>query len=124
MKYLGAPFSHISPVIRYARVKASVQIAEKLLGTIYSPILYGWSFEAVIGKHMPHEYWMRHCTQMLDAADEFLWVPLPGWNSSKGLAEEFVIWGRGCLREKPTPIDNWRDLVDHDTQVLLDRGEY
>lgn len=93
--YLACPYTSPEPETRQTRVEvASVVAAQLALAgkAVYSPITHGHP----MAQHLPsclgtdHDFWMQHCLPILAAADELWVLPLRGWDSSRGLAEEWA----------------------------------
>jgi hypothetical protein len=55
---------------------------------VFCPVAYGHSVEDKLRQNFPYDYWLRWSKAMLTPAKALYVLTLPGWESSKGLAEE------------------------------------
>jgi hypothetical protein len=90
--YLGAPYSHPSPVLRAARVAAATSCARHLTSSgifVYSPLTYA----AALGGEgtLTNEKWLNHCLIFLASAKHFAFLQFPGFDVSYGLALELAL---------------------------------
>lgn len=92
--YLAAPYSDPAPAVRKARVDATTRIAAFLMSkghVVFSPITHGHAVAPQLDfakiKH-DHDFWMKQCLPMLGCCDLLVIVPLPGWEKSRGIADE------------------------------------
>jgi hypothetical protein len=97
MLYIASPYTHPNPLVRRARAHcAAVITAELMRGAtgdwFFSPIPLGHE----VAQHLPYEvaddhgFWMRWCRNALEEASALYLIPLPGWQESKGIAEELA----------------------------------
>jgi len=93
--YLACPYTSLDRETRQTRVEvASVVAAQLALAgkAVYSPITHGHP----MAQHLPpsrladHDFWMSQCLPILAAADELWILPLHGWDTSRGVAEEWA----------------------------------
>ena len=91
--YLAAPYSDPSPEVRSARVELASRAAAYLMEqgfVVFSPITHGH----YVADHLPdacrldHEFWMKQCLPFLDRSHGLIVLPLPGWESSRGVQAE------------------------------------
>lgn len=89
--YIGSPYSNPDPAVREENFNIVSRLAARKCSNgkvAFSPITYG---HTLIGfKHMPTnwEFWKSFCLAFLEHADELLVYKMPGWENSRGLAEE------------------------------------
>lgn len=89
--YLASPYSHEDKKVEASRYEQIAKIAASLTkeGKVaFSPIVYGHTM--VFYEELPVEYdfWENFCLSFLKHSDE-LWVyMMPGWDKSKGIANE------------------------------------
>lgn len=146
MLYIAAPYTHPDPLVRRARAHCVSVITAELMRDVgtgtndwcFSPISLGHE----IARHLPYEvaedhgFWMRWCRNALEKASALCLIPLPGWQKSRGVAEELVYcdikslpvvyldcveWVQQLLQRKTarptTPLQakvysTWRELTD------------
>jgi hypothetical protein len=93
--YLACPYTSLDREVRQTRVEVASVVAAGLavMGkAVYSPITHGHS----MAQHLPtslladHNFWMGQCLPILAAADELWILPLQGWETSRGVAEEWA----------------------------------
>jgi hypothetical protein len=89
MIYLASPYSN-DPEGNYA---AMLDVCKRLVARtpaplVFSPVVY---FHAYC-RDVPYEGVMEMCFRMLDRADQFVIVDLPGWSVSKGVRAESLAW--------------------------------
>lgn len=89
--YLASPYTHPDPKVREENFrKVSVLAADMNSKGIValSPITYGHTLLEF--KEMPHDwaFWENFCISFLQHCDEIAVYKMPGWEKSKGVAEE------------------------------------
>ena len=89
--YIGSPYSHPDKDVMENNFRLVSDLAAKLCSegkVAFSPITYGHTL--LVFREMPHtwEFWQNFCLSFLVHADELLVYQMPGWESSKGLADE------------------------------------
>lgn len=97
--YLASPYSHPDPKVRQERFEAACKAAAELMKMgkkVFAPIAYTHPLEAHTGEQS-HDWWMSQDYPFLMVANELIVLMLPGWEQSKGVAEEvrfFKLTGR------------------------------
>jgi Domain of unknown function (DUF1937) len=94
MIYLASPYTHDERAVRQARARLAARAAAWVMyrcgDHVYSPIAHGSALEP----HLPtklavdHDFWMRHCLNMLKRCDSLLVYCIEGWKESKGVQME------------------------------------
>lgn len=89
MIYLASPYTHKDPAVMLYRFEATFCFTSTMLQmghTVFSPIVYGRQFEALIG----HDFrsWQSFNDIMLGRATQMWVLQLPGWEESRGVAHE------------------------------------
>lgn len=108
MIYLASPYSSPLLTVRSFRFLQARDAAAALLRAgrlVYSPIVHG---HAIASAHydLPtdHDFWMRHCFDMLARCDDLMVLQLTGWRESKGVQAE-IRWWRD--RRDKEPVFVW-----------------
>lgn len=94
MIYICSPFTHDDRTIEAFRFTHVSRYAHKLLlaGEIaFSPIVYGYHFHTTYDVPGDSETWRNFNMAMLRNATVVHVYMLPGWEKSKGIAEE-LLW--------------------------------
>jgi hypothetical protein len=102
--YLAAPYSHDNPLVREGRFQQINKAASTLMKAglhIFSPISHTHPIALAGGLPTGWDFWCAYDTAMLEACFAFVVLTLPGWDTSKGVAEETKIAQR--LR-----LQHWR----------------
>lgn len=95
MIYLASPYSHIDPAIVWSRFRAAEAATAWLLERkywCYSPIVHCHALAETHRLPTDHAYWLEYNFHMLDRADHFYVLHIPGWRESKGISAEFEYW--------------------------------
>ena len=75
--------------------------------TVFSPIAHSHDIARVSGlDEINHHFWMQQCRPFMDAAVALVIVRLPGWEISRGIAEEaayFQAAGKPMVEMEPLP---------------------
>lgn len=93
--YLAAPYTG-TPELQRERAALTAQFAARLQLAGFSPFaptVQGEQVEKLLppGVSSP-SFWMQFCLPWLAVSDTLLVLPLPGWEASKGIAEELQTW--------------------------------
>jgi hypothetical protein len=92
--YLAVPYTHPDFAVRESRYRSANECAAQLMVeddlVVFSPISHSHPLSQFVGA-APHNFWMRQCLPFLAHADELLVLRLPGWEHSRGVAEEIDI---------------------------------
>lgn len=89
MMYLATPYTAHTICMEVAykdALWASVRLIDLGLD-VFSPVVHFHPMSLRM-RERPHSFWMARCMPFLMAADELLVVQMPGWDRSKGIAEE------------------------------------
>lgn len=102
--YLASPYSHPDSRVRACRYWEILNHAADIMATgrsVYSPIVHGHNVAELLHDDLllDHEFWLKQCTPMLEAAAELWVMQLDGWAISKGIAKEIQI-----ARSREIPI--------------------
>lgn len=89
--YIGSPYSHPDDEVRHNNFRLVSDLAARLCSegkVAFSPITYGHTL--LDFKEMPSDwkFWQNFCLSFLVHADELLVYQMPGWDQSRGLADE------------------------------------
>jgi Domain of unknown function (DUF1937). len=95
MIYLAAPYSALSRDTETFRYHRTLNITAHLTEKgqlVYSPIVHCHPIAAYI-RHCrreppAHDFWMRHCLQILSLCDQLYVVTFSGWRKSRGVQLE------------------------------------
>jgi hypothetical protein len=92
--YLASPYSHPDKWVREQNFRKVTKIAAQMNAQgeiVISPITYGHTL--VMFHEMPTdwEFWQNFCFTLLVKCDKILVCKMPGWESSRGVAEEISI---------------------------------
>ena len=91
--YLGSPYSNADPMVRQERFLKACHAASRLMAkgqSVFCPIAQSHPIAEVMGpgKATDHAFWMAVDLPILAKADRLVILTLPGWEDSKGIAEE------------------------------------
>lgn len=94
--YLASPYSHPEESVRDFRVEQVFLAAAELLNDgiiVFSPIIHTYQLEQRIDPELAqdHSFWMRMDIAVLKHAARLVVLRLPGWEQSKGVAEEIAV---------------------------------
>ena len=99
--YLASPYSAPDPATRHQRFLAACHAAAFLMErgyTVFCPIAHSHPIaEAMNGRHLDHEFWMRQDLPLLDLCDHLIVLKLDGWEQSRGVAEEIAYAQEHCI---------------------------
>lgn len=104
--YLASPYSHPEKEVRQERFRAACKAAAQLMEGgrgVFAPIPHSHPIEEFVNTNN-HDFWMRQDYPLLIAANELVVLMLPGWEQSKGVAEEirvFKLLGRPITYMEP-----------------------
>lgn len=95
MIYVASPYSHPSATVREGRFRAACEATATLLREdrlAYSPIVH---CHPLAGCGLPGDwaFWASHNEAMLERCTALHVLQLPGWQASRGIAEEVQIAG-------------------------------
>lgn len=93
-EYWASPYSAGDPEIeqaRYEQVERAAVLAIKQGVPAFSPIAYTHHMAVKYMLPRTHDFWRPLNHPMLLAAKRLVIVKLPGWPSSKGLADELAL---------------------------------
>jgi hypothetical protein len=94
--YLAQPYSSPDPAVIEYRVEHCFKATAKLMSEgriVFSPIVHTHE----LGKWIPerlasqHEFWMKQDIAILRHASILVILQLPGWDVSKGVAQEIMV---------------------------------
>jgi len=89
--YIASPYSHEDKTIEHERYETVAKITAKLTkeGVIaFSPITYGHTLLRYEDLPAEYEFWETFCLSFLKRSNEFHVYMMPGWDKSKGIANE------------------------------------
>lgn len=90
--YLASPYSHPSKNVRYYRYlnarRAVIKFTQEGVA-IFSPIVYGYDMETVIGTNF--EPWQHLNDTMIEKCDEFWVLCDEEWKKSRGVKHEIEL---------------------------------
>lgn len=89
--YLAAPYSHPRAFVREARVRLSDRVAARIAErgpVVFSPLTHSHRLARWADNHQDLDFWLRQDKEFLLWADELWILAIPGWEDSKGIAEE------------------------------------
>lgn len=92
--YLASPYTHPKEDIRLMRSLKAAKAAADLMEKghiVYSPIVHGHEIARFLPEELAldHAFWMRQdLTMLTEWADIMMVLTIPGWQASKGIAEE------------------------------------
>jgi hypothetical protein len=89
--YLASPYSHPDDNIRENNYRLVSKIAADMIANgdvVISPIAYGHPLLDFTEMPSDWKFWSDFCLAMLAKCDEMLVCKMPGWNKSRGVAEE------------------------------------
>ena len=107
--YLACPYSDPDPNIKQQRYMMANKVAAELLSQgilIFSPLTYSITLSQA-GCHQGWVNWKDFDLKMLSKCDRLLVLKLPGWESSRGVAEEIT-----HAKELGLPID-WMEAPEN-----------
>lgn len=95
--YVATPYTHADPHVRERRCALAQRATAQLMEAgvhAYSPIANGHpvSFYMRPETVNDHDFWMRHCYDMLERCNGLLVITMEGWAQSKGVAMEIERW--------------------------------
>lgn len=116
--YLGSPYTHKNEEVMQVRYEVTEAYTAHLLKsgrTVYSPIVH--CHNLAVKNEMPKDFafWMDHNFAMLEKADSFFRLQLPGWEKSAGLIGEHSFF-IGLLRQE----SRWGQISD----IFFEEVEY
>ena len=114
--YMASPFT-VYPARETAwrdacRAAAALQACTGM--AVYSPIADSYGVEAIGGAKLTHAEWMLRDKAMLLACQHVLVVMLPGWERSKGIAQE-IAWAH----EARLPVWYLQSIGLHESGACL-----
>ena len=93
--YLASPYSDPDPGVRQARFEATCRAAAVLMRAgeaVFAPVCHSHPIALHGGLHATaFDFWMRADRPLLEACTEVMVLRLPGWEQSRGIAEELRI---------------------------------
>lgn len=102
--YLAQPYTHPMMSYRVKRFMEAQHVLEwafKENLSVFSPIVHWHNLAIARGLPPEFQHWQAQNDPMIEACGEFWILPLPGWQSSKGLTHE---WALARNLEKPIKI--------------------
>tara|TARA_Y100000593_G_C4075916_1_gene221457 strand:- start:152 stop:499 length:348 start_codon:yes stop_codon:yes gene_type:complete len=88
--YIASPYSHDTKAIRDWRAQAVARYAADLVSRglhVFCPISHSHPWTE-FGVCQDHEFWMEFDRPFMDMCDQLHVYTLPGWGTSRGVAEE------------------------------------
>lgn len=114
MIYLASPYSSPDPGIMSERYTKTMIVAAGLLRErrwCYSPIVHCHEMAVRFSLPKDFDYWSEYNYHMLERADEFYILALPGWQESRGVEAERQWWiDNGLTREQIILGEPWLQL--------------
>lgn len=95
MIYLGSPYSDPDPEVRKQRYEVTLRMTSDLVVRgfkIFAPIAYSHNLITPPHWYNDFAYWREFDFHMMDLAEQFWVLMLPGWRESKGLTAETLYW--------------------------------
>lgn len=94
--YLASPYSHADPAVMEGRYQAALRAAATLMQSgqaVFAPIAHSHPISSAMPPHMAtnHEFWMAQDLPLLRCAAKLVILKLPGWEQSRGIAEELLL---------------------------------
>jgi len=89
--YLASPYSHSDPQVREWRFGVVTRVAGALMATgeaVFCPITHSHTIDQACGLPSTHDFWMEMDIPILRHAARVKVLMLPGWENSKGIAQE------------------------------------
>lgn len=105
MIFIASPYTDPEPEVMTARAAVARELVAHMTRQglyVYSPIVH---FHGVAVVHsLPREYafWQGHSRIMIERADGFAILAIPGWRESVGLKDEEII-----ARARGLPVSYW-----------------
>jgi hypothetical protein len=91
MIYLISPYTHPSGPVRAERSrkagKAMLLLARQGIHAV-SPVFFGHMLEDKFHESLPYDFWLQWSRQLMVGCRECYLLPLAGWRTSRGVAEE------------------------------------
>lgn len=98
--YLASPYTHPNEDVREARFLMTEAVTAKLMTKglhIFSPIVHCHALAKRYSMPTDYMFWLEYNRSFLKAASTVCVFTLPGWEDSKGVAEEIrlaIEWGK------------------------------
>jgi hypothetical protein len=94
--YLAQPYSHPDERVRALRTELGFVMTARLMNsgyTVFSPIVHTHLLESRLRRELAedHDFWMKQDIAILRHCAELVVLTLPGWEESKGVAEEIAV---------------------------------
>lgn len=89
--YLASPYSHPDDIVRENNYRLVSKIAADMIAegnVVISPIAYGHPLLNFTEMPSDWKFWSDFCLSMLAKCDEIRVCKMPGWDKSRGVAEE------------------------------------
>ena len=89
--YLASPYNHPDKAIMDSNFDIVTAKAAELVAqgyVVFSPITYGHTLVQYRQMTTNQEFWMGFCLTFLEKSEELYVYMMPGWDKSKGVAEE------------------------------------
>jgi hypothetical protein len=89
--YLASPYNHPDKATMISNFEIVSKKAAELVAegkVVYSPITYGHTLVEFQEMTTDQEFWMGFCLTLLEKSEELYVYMMPGWDKSKGVAEE------------------------------------
>lgn len=118
--YLACPYTSPDEAVRNERQALATKVAAYLMqqgNVVFSPITHGHAVAAHLPAELTNdgEFWMVQCLPVLERCSVLVILPLPGWEKSKGIAQEV----RFAL-ERGMDIAMLQNKSGQDYEVLLE----
>ena len=94
LTYLASNYSDPDPAVMLERYWAAVRKAAELMlagECVFSPIAHTHEIGLMLGKPVDHDFWLRQDRAILQHCSMLKVLCLPGWETSKGVAEEISV---------------------------------
>jgi hypothetical protein len=108
MIYLASPYTHSDPAVRKQRfqcVKTALFLLLRDRVWAYSPIVHCHELARENKLPTTHDFWLEYDFDFLRRCDALYTLILPGWEDSKGVAEERAVAHHVFIPRKLMHID-------------------
>lgn len=91
--YIASPYNHSDPEVVIKNFELVSQLAAILCSeghVAFSPITYGHTLIGFKDMSTNWKFWQNFCLSFLIKSDELLVYQIPGWDISRGVADEIA----------------------------------
>jgi hypothetical protein len=89
--YIASPYSHPDDEVREENYRIVAEVAAKMIAegrVVISPIAYGHTLLSFVEMPSDWKFWQNFCLSILAKCDKLIVCRMPGWDVSRGVAEE------------------------------------